>query len=491
MGVFLVFLATAAFLNIPTPEVLNLSFGWEYGNIAEALVQGKGFSSAFTPESGPTAWMPPLFVFLLAGIFYVCGIKTIASMWTVFILKYAALALCFPILLSTADQMGFRKYRYLSAAIFLGLIYLNLGPFFRSIHDEWLILFLLCAAFAVLVTEAAQPSKANTFRLYLLAFILPLANPILAVSFLITAIGLALVQKGNSPLTRPGNMQTTTLFCLFLASTLLWTFRNYQTFERWIPVKSNFWFDFYQANAMDDDGLTTNATFEVFHPIHTNEIQELYLSDGESLFNDKYQSLALEWIASHQAQLLQNIGRRAITAFLYLHQSDDILPANGDLLTAEDVEKLKRENLVSVNQPPFVNWTSLTMPEEEFRGKIESLNLTDGPAVLQDWSDTRGILMARFGKLTLIARSLLISLVPFLCLITGLFVEKIRRNPAFMLAATLYLTYLIPYILVSHYRRYQVPLIGLQSIFMFLVACLLLERFTFLQKPLQKFFPSK
>jgi hypothetical protein len=165
-----------------------------------------------------------------------------------------------------------------------------------------------------------------------------------------------------------------------------------------------------------------------------------------------------------------------------MHQSDDILPANHDLLNAEDVEKLKRENLVSVNQPPFVNWTSLTMPEDEFRAKIESLNLADEPAVLQDWSDQRAVLMARFGELKLIARSLVMSLVPFLCLIIGLFVEKIRRNPVFMPSAALYLTYLIPYILVSHYRRYQVPLIGLQTVFIFLLACLSLERFTFWQK---------
>lgn len=490
-GAFLLFLATAAFLNIPTPEQLNLSFGWEYGNIAEALVQGKGFANALTPASGPTAWMPPLFVFMLTGIFTVFGIKTVASMWAVFVLKYAALAACIPMLLATVDRMEFRKYRYLIAVIFLGLIYLNLGTFFRSLHDEWLILFLTCSALSVLAAEAAQPSTSNTVRLSILALILPLANPILAAAFLIIALGLAIVRHQISPSTRPGGLQTITLLLMFLASTLLWTVRNYQTFGRVIPVKSNFWFDFYQANVTDDDGLTTNATFEVFHPIHANAIQEQYLMEGENLFTDKYQRLAFEWIPSHLAQLLQNISRRAVSAFLYMHQSDDILPANLELLTAEDVEKLKRANLVSVNQPPFVNWTSLTMSEAEFREKIESLNLTNKPAILQDWSDARGILMERFSELKLIARSLVMSLVPFLCLITGFLVEKIRKHPVFLPSAALYLTYLIPYILVSHYRRYQVPLIGLQSVFIFLLACMLLERFLSGKNPLQKLIPPK
>jgi hypothetical protein len=491
IGVFLLFLATAAFLNIPTPETLNLSFGWEYGNIAGALVEGKGFSNAFTSESGATAWMPPLFVFMLAGIFYAFGIKTIASMWAVFVLKYAALAACVPILLSTVDRTGFRKYRYLSVMIFLGLIYLNLGTFFRSLHDEWLILFLICSALSVLVTEMAQPSKSNTIHLYILAFILPLANPILAVAFLITAIGSVLVRDRKSQIARPGKIQIISLLILFAASTLLWTVRNYQTFGRVIPVKSNFWFDFYQANVMDDDGLTTNATFEVFHPIHTNAVQEQYLIEGENLFTDGYQSLALDWIASHPGQLLQNIIRRAFSAFLYMHQSDDILPANHELLTAEDVEKLKSQNLVSVNQPPFVNWTSLTMPEGDFRGEIETLNLSNEPAVIEDWSNQRAALLERFDQLKLIVRSLVMSLVPFLCLITGIFVERIRKNPVFLLSAVFYLTYLIPYVLVSHYRRYQVPLIGLQSVFIFLLACILLDRFASWRRSFQGLFPSK
>ena len=483
LSAFLLFLATAAFLNIPTPELLNLSFGYEYGNIAEALVQGKGFSNAFTPASGSTAWMPPLFVFMLAGIFSVFGIKTIASMWAIFVLKYAALAACLPMLFSIVDRSEFRKYRYLIAVIFLGLIYLNLGTFFRSIHDEWLILFLICSALGLLTAEAVHPSPSNKIRLYALAFILPLANPILAVTFLIVALGLVMARtQGPSP-----KKTAIILLAAFFASTLLWTYRNYQAFGKIIPVKSNFWFDFYQGNVMDDDGLTTNATFEVFHPIHTNAIQEQYLMEGESVFTDNYKHLAFEWIGSHPAQLLQNIGRRTVSAFLYMHQSDDILPASHELLMTKDVEKLKQANLVSVNQPPFVNWTSLTVPEAEFRAKIEPLHLADETAVVADWTSQRAALMIRFGELKLVVRSLVLSLVPFLCLIIGLSAERIRRNPAFLLSAALYLIYLFPYILVSHYRRYQVPLIVLQTVFIFPLACLLLERFAFWQK----LFPAK
>ena len=40
VAVFLLFIAAAAYYNLPEPEFLNTKFGWEYGNIAESLALG-------------------------------------------------------------------------------------------------------------------------------------------------------------------------------------------------------------------------------------------------------------------------------------------------------------------------------------------------------------------------------------------------------------------------------------------------------------------
>ncbi len=37
--------------------------GWEYGYIAAALVEGRGFADPFGAGTGATAWMPPLLAF--------------------------------------------------------------------------------------------------------------------------------------------------------------------------------------------------------------------------------------------------------------------------------------------------------------------------------------------------------------------------------------------------------------------------------------------
>src|SRR6185437_16136854 len=51
----------------------HFGFGWEAGRIARALVGGWGYADVFSdaafPHTGPTAWLPPLYPLLLAGIF--------------------------------------------------------------------------------------------------------------------------------------------------------------------------------------------------------------------------------------------------------------------------------------------------------------------------------------------------------------------------------------------------------------------------------------
>jgi hypothetical protein len=61
----------------------HLQFGWEMGRIARALVIGYGYADPFTGHSGPTAWVPPLYPLLLAGVFKIFGVYTPASAWVI------------------------------------------------------------------------------------------------------------------------------------------------------------------------------------------------------------------------------------------------------------------------------------------------------------------------------------------------------------------------------------------------------------------------
>src|SRR5262249_51755379 len=65
---FFLRLVVALFLigNQFSPERDNFSFGWETGRIARSVALGEGFSSPLHVPTGPTALMPPIYVYLVA-----------------------------------------------------------------------------------------------------------------------------------------------------------------------------------------------------------------------------------------------------------------------------------------------------------------------------------------------------------------------------------------------------------------------------------------
>src|ERR1700729_471107 len=63
----------------PRQGVSVIPFLFESGNIAHSLAVGAGFSSPFRVDTGPTAWMSPVYPLVLATVFHVFGIYTFYS----------------------------------------------------------------------------------------------------------------------------------------------------------------------------------------------------------------------------------------------------------------------------------------------------------------------------------------------------------------------------------------------------------------------------
>ena len=57
-------------LAVPAGEK-DFDFGFEMGRIGRSLAQGQGFANPFNETTGPTAWEPPLYPFLIASVFRV------------------------------------------------------------------------------------------------------------------------------------------------------------------------------------------------------------------------------------------------------------------------------------------------------------------------------------------------------------------------------------------------------------------------------------
>ena len=57
-----------------TPRRDHFQFGWEMGRIARSIATGQGFSSPTDLPTGPSAWAPPVYPYILAGVFKLFGI---------------------------------------------------------------------------------------------------------------------------------------------------------------------------------------------------------------------------------------------------------------------------------------------------------------------------------------------------------------------------------------------------------------------------------
>ena len=65
----------------------GLGLGYEAGRIAQSIVSGRGYSSPFEAESGPTAWVPPALPFLLAADFKLFGMHSHAALVFILVLN--------------------------------------------------------------------------------------------------------------------------------------------------------------------------------------------------------------------------------------------------------------------------------------------------------------------------------------------------------------------------------------------------------------------
>src|ERR1700693_889863 len=133
------------------PEQLDLSrdhwhFGYETGRIARSIVQGKGFSSPLFSETGPTAWMTPVYPYVVAAVFKVFGIYTTASAVVLLSLNALTSALtCIPLFFIAQRIFGDRAANFIA----WGWVFFPYAVYFpvERIWETWLATLLLSLLF--------------------------------------------------------------------------------------------------------------------------------------------------------------------------------------------------------------------------------------------------------------------------------------------------------------------------------------------------------
>ena len=111
----------------------HFAFGWEMGRIGCSIALGQGFSNPYGGNTGPSAWEPPLYPYLMGGVFKLFGVYTYASAWVLLMFNslFAALT-CVPVYFIAQRTFGERVALW-SAGTWALLPYV----WYWSIHWLW------------------------------------------------------------------------------------------------------------------------------------------------------------------------------------------------------------------------------------------------------------------------------------------------------------------------------------------------------------------
>jgi ABC-type transport system involved in cytochrome c biogenesis permease component len=279
--------------DIPPEALASLPFQNEVGNVASALASGHGYCCLFRQPTGPTAWLAPIYPLLIAAIFKLFGTFTFPSFCAAAVLNSLFSALvCFP-LYSVAQRIASKPTAVLAAWLWVFSPIAIILPY-AWIWDSSLAAFLAISILWATLLLADRPacSRFPYFALYgLLWGISLLTNPALSalLPFLVARLFFRL---------RFNTSRKAQLLLLTCASILLtclpWTLRNYAHFHRFIPLRSNFPYEFWSGNnaIFDPDSRELNR-------ITRYEQTGLYAHLGESAFLDEKWHLAKTFIRRH------------------------------------------------------------------------------------------------------------------------------------------------------------------------------------------------
>jgi hypothetical protein len=274
----------------------NFGFGFEMGRVGRSIALGQGFSNPYGGNTGPSAWEPPLYPFLIGGVFKVFGIYTFASAWVLLSINSALAALTtLPVFLIAHRSFGPRVAIWSARAWAL-----NPYVWYWSIHWIWdttfsplilALIFLVSLNLACLQT-GERPDRSKWILFGALWGVGALANPAM-LSFL-PFCGLWIWRqryRAGLP-SLAGVVFSSLVFFLVLSP---WLVRNYEVFHRVVFIRDDFGLQLRLGNNKLADGMLI-ATLQP----NLNKLEfEKFSRMGEIAYEAECRRQAFEWIRSH------------------------------------------------------------------------------------------------------------------------------------------------------------------------------------------------
>jgi 4-amino-4-deoxy-L-arabinose transferase-like glycosyltransferase len=266
----------------------NFGFGFEMGRIGRSLALGEGFSNPFDGITGPTAWEPPVYPYLIAGVFKLLGVYTRASAMVLLCMSsfFSALT-CVPIY-----WIGRRSFDE-KVALWSAWVWAVLPPIIfwctRWVWETSLAALILVVIFGLTLSLEEIDGLSAWAAWGLLWGVAALTNTSL-LGFL-PACGLwgwyccgKLGKRAFSGVALAAVM--------FVASIAPWLIRNERALGTFIFIRSNFGVELRLGN-----GPGANGTWmDYLHPTKNKEQLELYWQMGEIAYVGQRKREAIAFI---------------------------------------------------------------------------------------------------------------------------------------------------------------------------------------------------
>jgi len=291
----------------PRQAVSVVPFLFESGNIAHSLAAGNGFSSPFRVDTGPTAWLPPIYPLLLAGIFRTFGSYTFHSFIAAALLNISFATLtCVPIFFAgkRIGGLGVAAGAAWLWAVFPNAILIPVQSMWDASLSAFLVAAIFCATLAL-----AESSRVRDWCAYGLLWGITLMTNATLAALLPLLLGWLAYRSHKQR--RPWFGRLALSIGIVVLCCLPWTIRNYEIFHTFVPLRSGFGLQLWLGN--NDD--TKDIFRAELHPIYNTDERARYIQMGETAYMQEKQQQAVEYMAAHPAREAHLIGNRIISVW--------------------------------------------------------------------------------------------------------------------------------------------------------------------------------
>jgi 4-amino-4-deoxy-L-arabinose transferase-like glycosyltransferase len=308
LGLALALRAFAAWFSLHRPGGWFERQGLEMSFMARSLVEGRGLSSPFGVETGPTAMFGPVYPLLVSIFFRFFGSYSKASAVGVVALQVVVDLLAIAVTMYLARMLFNHR-----VALVAGLLWALSPPlwFMPTIFwDTTLTVFLMAALMSVAFRVVRLPGLKGWLFFGALCGVTGLSNPALvptAVCLMAVMTVLCVRERGRVTFGRAAGAAL-----VFAAVFSVWPIRNARVFHAFVPLRTAPGLDLWMGNHPGASGFVETAGFPIYNHAELIEYERL----GEVAYTESKGRKAAAYIAAHPGIFVGLTARRFLRFWL-------------------------------------------------------------------------------------------------------------------------------------------------------------------------------